>query len=102
MVEDKYCERCGKYIGNIETYPKGYYSFIRVKYCDECRNVIKSMGTKQRMKEYRKRKSSEQEQLSKKLASLTRENEQLRNNIIELREKVERPHNKVVVIKKKR
>lgn len=36
---DRYC-RCGKYLGNYMT--GDFYKLIRLKYCDDCRTVVKN------------------------------------------------------------
>lgn len=98
MVKDKYCKRCGKYIGNVDTYPKGYYSFIKTQYCDDCRNVINNLTAKERMRRYRRRKKQEHEEELKQITLLKQENEQLRKNIVTLREELDK--RKVVVLKR--
>lgn len=89
MKGDKYCELCGAYIGNMETWGKGYYSFIRTKYCDRCRDDMKRRHEKERSKKYRKRSKQISEEETAQLDLLKKENELLRKNIIKLREELE-------------
>lgn len=110
MTGDKYCERCGAYIGNIETWEKGYYSFIRTKYCDRCRDELSKRHAKERAKKYRKRNQKVGKAESTQLDLLKEENDLLRRNIIKLREELEgekkepesqRMQSKIVIRKKK-
>ena len=51
MQEIKYCQRCGKQIGNL--YESDYYSFIRLKYCSGCKSIVKREQDAKRMKKFR-------------------------------------------------
>ena len=91
MSENKYCQCCGKYLGNVNE--MDYYRFIRLKYCPECADMNKKLKDKDRAREVRritkeKHKAVEIElQLIKeKNKLLESENEILRKKIIELRE----------------
>ena len=39
MTEKKYCERCGKLIG--DAYETDFFAYIRMKYCDECKVQVR-------------------------------------------------------------
>lgn len=84
MTENKYCSRCNKLISNI--YSADYYSFIRIKYCPECKPIVKKEQTLKCIKESRKRKKELNKQRDIQLELLKQENEMLRLNIIKLKE----------------
>lgn len=89
MTGDKYCARCGAYIGNIETWEKGYYSFISTRYCERCRDEVKKRHEKERSRNYRKRNRNRNQAEDIQLDLLKQENELLRRNIIKLREQLD-------------
>ena len=39
MNEKKYCERCGKIIG--DAYNTDFFAYIRMKYCPGCKEIVK-------------------------------------------------------------
>lgn len=84
MIENKYCIRCNKHISNINT--DDYYSFIRIKYCPECKPIVKKEQTLKCIKESRQRKKEQNRLRDIQLDLLKKENELLRLNIIKLKE----------------
>lgn len=84
MTENKYCIRCNKLISNI--YSADYYSFIRIKYCSECKPIVKKEQTLKCIKESRQRKREQNKLRDMQLDLLKQENELLRLNIIQLKE----------------
>ena len=39
MTEKKYCERCGKLIG--DAYETDFFAYIRMKYCSDCKVKVR-------------------------------------------------------------
>lgn len=84
MIENKYCIRCNKHIININN--ADYYSFIRVKYCSECKEIVKRQQTLERVHKLRERKKKIDTERNMQLELLKQENELLRLNLIKLKE----------------
>lgn len=91
MQEIKYCQRCGKQIGNL--YESDYYSFIRLKYCSGCKSIVKREQDAKRMKKFREDNRQKNKMIRDELflqkeknELLQEENELLRQKINELRE----------------
>lgn len=116
MEGDKFCEVCGKYLGNVDTWKGGYYSFLKTKYCSECGKIVDKQNRKKAADKYNKRKRKkkkieEQNQLKEnnQVKKLSVENELLRKQIIKLREQLQcksvlessqKPQGKIVIHKK--
>ncbi len=80
--EVKRCAVCGKIISTPEN---DYFSHIKIKYCDSCKEVIRREQTRNRVKALRERKKQkdkfrdeELELMREKVRLLTEENELLR------------------------
>ena len=86
MIENKYCEVCNKLICNIDQ--SDFYSFIRIKYCDNCRTEVKRKQTLARVHALRQRKKQIDIERNTQLELLKQENELLRQNIIRLKENI--------------
>lgn len=86
MNDIKYCTRCGVKISDINT--ADYYSHIRIKYCDVCRERANQEQTLLRVHALRKRRREKNKLLDTQLELLKEENALLRDRIIELREQV--------------
>lgn len=84
MIENKYCIRCNKLISNINT--ADFYSFIRIKYCCDCKQEVKRQQTLERVHKLRQRKKQIDIEKNIQLDLLKKENELLRLNIIKLKE----------------
>lgn len=86
MIENKYCQVCNKLISNINQ--NDFYSFIRIKYCDTCRQEVKRQQTLARVHALRERKKQIDIERNTQLELLKQENELLRQNIIRLKENI--------------
>lgn len=86
MIENKYCQVCNKLISNIDQ--SDFYSFIRIKYCDNCRAEVKRQQTLARVHALRQRKKQIEIERNTQLELLKQENELLRQNIIRLKENI--------------
>ena len=86
MIENKYCQVCNKLICNIDQ--SDFYSFIRVKYCENCRAEVKRKQTLARVHALRQRKKQIDVERNTQLELLKQENELLRQNIIRLKENI--------------
>lgn len=80
----KYCSRCGAKISDINT--ADYYSHIRIKYCDVCRERVNQENTLLRVHALRKRRREKNKLLDTQLELLKEENELLHQRVKELRE----------------
>ena len=87
MTEKKYCERCGKLIG--DAYETDFFAYIRMKYCDECKIQVRREKNAQRMKELRRKTREINKAKSEQLELLREENEMLRLQIIRMRENMD-------------
>lgn len=90
MPEIKRCSRCGVEISNI--YTADYYAHIRVKYCDQCREIVTKEQTAARVKALRRRRRERNKLLDDRLELLEEENRLLRERIIQLREETNGRH----------
>lgn len=88
MDDIKRCERCGAIISDVNA--SDWYSHIRIKYCDQCREKMNKKNTAERAKAYRKRKQEEHAELLSRCKALETENELLRLQINSLRDFIER------------
>lgn len=84
MKEKKYCERCGKLIG--DAYETDYFAYIRMKYCSDCKAKVKGEQDAQRMKDLRRKTRELNKARKEQLELLREENEMLRRKIVRLRE----------------
>lgn len=92
MDDIKRCERCGAIISDVNV--SDWYSHIRIKYCDKCREKMNKKNTAERAKAYRKRKQEEHAELLSRCKALETENELLRLQINSLRDFIERSRTK--------
>ncbi len=89
MNNVKMCIRCNAaIISNLHSENADYYRHLRVKYCDQCREIVKREQTARRVKALRERKKekdeltkTENELLRERLQIMERENEELRNGL---------------------
>lgn len=81
-AEKKFCENCGVLISDI--YRDDWYSHISIKYCDECREVVKKQQNAARLIKFRERKKQAEKLKNERLKSLELENEILRSKITAL------------------
>lgn len=86
MIERKYCKCCGKLISDINIDGTDFYRHIRVKYCSDCREIIKHYQGALRQYNFRQRNKQTQKLRDEKISLLAEENELLREYIIKLRE----------------
>lgn len=84
MNDVKLCCRCGTVISDINT--ADYYSHIRIKYCDTCREQVKREQSAMRVKALRQRRRARNKLLDERLLLLEEENRLLRERITELRQ----------------
>lgn len=87
MNEKKYCERCGKIIG--DAYETDFFAYIRMKYCSDCKEIVKREQTAERVKRLRRRTREINKAKSEQLELLREENEMLRLRIIRMRENMD-------------
>ena len=87
MNEKKYCERCGKIIG--DAYNTDFFAYIRMKYCPGCKEIVKREQTAERVKRLRRRTREINKARNDQLELLREENEMLRLRIIRMRENME-------------
>ena len=87
MTEKKYCERCGKLIG--DAYNTDFFAYIRMKYCSECKVNVKREQDALRMKRLRRETREINKARKEQLELLKEENEMLRLQIIRMRENME-------------
>mgnify|MGYP003291365525 CR=1 FL=1 len=87
MNEKKYCERCGKIIG--DAYNTDFFAYIRMKYCSDCREIVNKEQTAERVKRLRRRTREINKAKSDQLELLKEENEMLRLMIIKMREQLD-------------
>ena len=76
MKEVKYCAICGKCIGNI--YNTDYFSYIRLKYCNECKITQRRKQKAAYQKQYRKDGRKVRQLQKERIDLLETENELLR------------------------
>lgn len=86
MTERKFCERCGRLIG--DAYNTNYYAYIRMKYCPACKEKVTKEQTALRVKALRNRKKQKDKFRDEQLELLKEENELLRKNIVRMREQL--------------
>ena len=75
----KKCERCFKIISDANS--SDWYSHIRIKYCDECREIVRKEKAAARVKRLRERKKENEKAMKDNLRKLELENEILRSKI---------------------
>lgn len=80
MSDIKFCERCCKKISDINT--SDWYSHISIKYCEECRQIVKKEQTAARVQRLRQRKREKEKEQSEKLRLLEIENANLRKLLL--------------------
>lgn len=76
MKEVKYCAICGKCIGNA--YNTDYYRYIRLKYCNECKEIQRRKQKAAYQKQYRKDGRKVRQLQKERIDLLCTENELLR------------------------
>lgn len=87
MDDVKTCVRCGAVIAYECT--ADWYAYIRMKYCDTCREEVTRKQTAERMRRLRKRRRLENAERKTQLELLKEENELLRRRVQQLRERTE-------------
>lgn len=87
MTEKKYCERCGKLIG--DAYNTDFYAYIRMKYCSSCKVIAKREQDALRMKKLRRETREINKARKEQLELLREENELLRRRVIMMREQLD-------------
>lgn len=87
MDEIKKCEKCGKIIG--DAYDTDFFAYIRMKYCPECKVIVRREQNAQRMKDLRRKNRELNKAKGEQLELLRKENELLRLNIIRMREQLD-------------
>ncbi|MCQ2053348.1 MAG: hypothetical protein MJZ03_05390 [archaeon] len=75
----KRCERC--YIIISDASRADWYSHIRIKYCDECREIVRREKAAARVKQLRERKRENEKLTKAKIKNLELENEILRKKL---------------------
>lgn len=88
MKELKRCQRCGKIISDDRNGNADYFRHISVKWCDDCKLIVRRQQTAERMKKLRARNKLYNQKRDERLELLEEENELLRKNIIKLREQL--------------
>lgn len=78
----KRCERCYKIISDSSY--SDWYSHIRIKYCDTCREIVKKEKTAIRVVRCRERKKEADRKKDEQLRNLELENEILREKLVAL------------------
>lgn len=76
MRDIKYCYRCAVKISDANT--SDWYSHISIKYCDECREIVKKEQTAARVKALRQRKKQKEKEQLEYIKLLETENANLR------------------------
>lgn len=89
MCHIKCCERCLCVISNIHL-DDDYYRHLSVKYCDECRKIVKRDQAAERMKRLRERKKQEKKLMQTKIDILTAENKIMLENYLILCEHIDK------------
>lgn len=84
MDAEKRCVVCGKIIAYECT--ADWYAYIRMKYCDQCREDVKRKQTAQRLRKMREKRRLEHKECLTQLDLLKKENELLRRRVERLRE----------------
>lgn len=87
MTEKKYCERCGKLIG--DAYNTDFFAYIRMKYCSDCKVKVRREKNAERMKRLRRETREINNARKEQLELLREENEMLRLRIIRMRENMD-------------
>ena len=87
MRGDRFCQRCGAYIGNYMT--GDYFALLNRKYCDDCRLSAEQESTRLRVTKLRETNRQRNKDDRNRLRVLESENEQLRRITFELREENE-------------
>lgn len=79
MQDIKRCEKCYKIISTIDS--ADWYSHMRIKYCDTCREQVKKTQAAERNKRARARRKEEYKALVERVRNFEIENEILRARI---------------------
>ena len=87
MTEKKYCERCGKLIG--DAYNTDFFAYIRMEYCSDCKVKVRREKNAERMKRLRRETREINNARKEQLELLREENEMLRLRIIRMRENMD-------------
>lgn len=87
MNNVKMCQRCNReIISNLHNENTDYYSHIRIKYCDACRQIVAKEQAAERLKRWRANKKQEEKLKDEKITLLEQENEILRKNVEQYKE----------------
>lgn len=84
MEDVKRCVLCGAVIAYECT--ADWYAYIRMKYCNQCREQVKRTQTARRMRKFRERNRLANRERKTQLDLLKQENELLRRRVARLRE----------------
>lgn len=84
MDDIKHCSRCGAVISDLTT--ADYFSHIRIKYCDACREQVRREQAAVRVHNLRQRRRQKNKLLDERLELLEEENRLLRERITMLRQ----------------
>lgn len=76
MLNVKRCEKCYKIISTIDS--ADWFSHMSIKYCDECRVIVKREQNAARVAAFRQRKREADKAKDARIRELTLENEILR------------------------
>ena len=85
---DRHCQRCGMYLGNYNS--GDFYSLIRIKYCDDCRPLVKNEQNLFSKKQNRKPRKLLIHELQEQADLIKEENKLLRQKNKILAAEVER------------
>ena len=81
MTNVKACIRCNvAIISNLNFDTGNYYRHLSVKYCDECRKIVRAEQNRQNVKRYRARQRAERTAKQERVELLKAENDILRRN----------------------
>ena len=81
MDDVKLCKICGGLAATRSATP--HMAYIRIKYCKECRELMRDLNVNKAMKKYRRMQQETIEKLEKENAFLREENKKIREKLIE-------------------
>lgn len=80
MDDIKYCFRCNVQISDVNI--ADWYSHMSIKYCDDCRVIVKKEQTAARVARLRERKKQKEKEQLEYIKLLERENESLKKLVL--------------------
>lgn len=89
MDEIKRCQACGIVISSIHDIGFNRYRHIRIKYCNNCRDVINTYRNRGYQSDFKQRKKTLEELKSERVGLLQEEIELIRKRNSELREEID-------------